>query len=799
MPLIAVKCLHCGTEVPASVARDGYCCEGCRAVSALLRNEGLSRFYDLAQGEVLPVPESRAGRSLAWLEPLLERALSRTPEGGLCTLELDVQGVHCAACVWLMNELYRREAGASEIIVNPGLGKVLLRFWPGRLNVDGFLRKVERFGYLFGESQKRPNSGSSELPLRLGISAALSLNVMLFSAAFYAGLAPVDGELFSLFRRLSWVLTTVVVGVGGWPFFRAAWQGLRRGLLHLDLPIALGILLVFLASGAQALKGQGGGLYLDTLNVFITLMLLGRWLQQRLLEKNRRFLLEQEGAESLFTRRQEGSGLRAVRVTQVKAGDLLVLAPGELLPVEGHLIERGGKFSTEWINGEPAARAVEEGAAVAAGSFNASDSAATVRAATDFQGSSLAPLLRPVGSGEPAPLKVPFWAGLSKGWVAGVLLLSAVGYWAWRPYGAGRAMEVAVSLLVVTCPCAIGLAVPLAYELAQARLRRQGFLIRRGDLLDRLKAVRNLLFDKTGTLTLNRLELAAPQTLLELGPEERDVAYNLAVRSAHPVSRCLAEALERQGAVFQPSFQARETKGQGMEGVLAGGHYRLGESAWATLGTMSRGETVLAAEGKLVKRFVLREAVRRDAQEEIARLQALGYRTWLVSGDGAQRVRGLAKNLGIPASNAFSEQSPRQKAELTARVGLTDTLFLGDGVNDSLAFEQALCAGTPAIDRPVLPGKADFFLLGEGLGPLREALELSRTLRRVISEILMFALAYNLLAITACFLGQMTPLRAAVAMPVGSLATLLFTALSLKPRSRSKAFVFAVQPQEVTA
>ncbi|NOK02876.1 MULTISPECIES: heavy metal translocating P-type ATPase [Myxococcus] len=831
-------CLHCGSPVPPGGAARDFCCVGCEAVHGLLVEQGLTRYYQLAQGKTAPAPEPRKERAFAWLEPLMSRAESIP--GPLCSLELDVQGIHCAACVWLMNELFRRQPGGAGLTVDPALGKVRMLWRRGAFDVAEFLRGVEGFGYLFGPSRKRLERTSLDLPIRLGICAALSMNVMLFSVSFYVGLTPEDGDVFRLFTRLSLWLSSAVVVVGGWPFFRSALQGLRRGVLHLDLPIALGILLVFGMSLAQARGGRGDLAYFDTLNTFVTLMLVGRWLQQRVLERNRRFLLDDDGAEGLFVRREEGARLATVRAAEVADGDVLVIAPGDLVPVDAVLLDSGARVSTDWITGEPGERAVGQGGALPAGAFNAGREAVRVQAKQAFTDSPLVALLRraPTEAGGPA-LHTRFWDRVSRRWVVTVLFVSALGLALWWPAGPDKALEVAVALLVVTCPCAIGIATPLAYELVQARLRRGGFFIRSTDLLDRLPRVRKVLFDKTGTLTLGRLELVDRAAVAGLTPASRDIAFDLVSRSNHPASRCLAAALAREGARFNSEARVSELAGHGLELNREGVRWRLGRADWATealavdtgqpdgeptdgasrawgspasrhsrpsgrvevllSGSGLAAGPVLTRDGVPVAFFQLRESVRPDARREVQALQGEGREVWLISGDSQGRVNDMAAALGIPTQRTLSGQRPEDKAEAVAKLDAADTLYLGDGVNDSLAFERALCAGTPAIDRPVMPGKSDFFLLGEGLGAIREALRLSARLRQVVRRLLALAVGYNVVAVAVCLAGWMTPLRAAVAMPATSLATVLFTVWWLSA-SRERAAASPTPPlREVPA
>lgn len=754
--------------------------------------QGLGRYYELAGTEVTPAAEA-APSSHAWLEPLVAQAAEAG--GPVCSMQLDVQGIHCAACVWLMNETFKREEGAGGIVVNPALGTVSLSWKAGALDVKQWVKRVEAFGYRFGPARKKTSKKSIELPLRLGVSAALAINVMLFSVSFHFGLSPKEPEIFELFTWLSLALSTAVVVIGGWPFLKAALQGVRTGVLHLDLPIAVGIVLVYAMSLVQlgASHGRGDLAYFDTLNTFITLMLLGRFLQERLLDRNRRFLLEDDGADALTVRRVAGERLEALPAPKVQAGDVLLVAPGDVVPVDATLLDEAAQVSTDWITGEADPRRVQRGQLVPAGSFNGGRAAFHVQSRTAFADSPLVALLR-----QPAPRAdrdgrhQRLWNRIAKGWVVTVLALAALGFFAWLPHGVGPAVNVAVALLVISCPCAIGIAVPLAYELVQSRLRRGGFYVRSADLLDRLTLVKQVLFDKTGTLTLGRLELVDGRPLLALDDAARDAAFNLSVRSSHPVSQCVARALQGR-ARYDVTAEVVEEPGRGVAWKRPDGEWRLGRADWAAPGTQAR-HAVLARDGVVLASLDTREALRPDAQREVAALQA-AHAVWLLSGDAQPRVAALAAALGVPEARALGGLSPEAKAERVRAIDRQDTLFVGDGVNDALAFEAALTAGTPAIDRPVMPSKSDFFLIGEGLAPLQAALASALHLRRAVLRILGISLAYNAVAITASLLGVMSPVSAAISMPASTLMLLFYTVATLRRPAGATAARFSEPAQ----
>jgi Cu2+-exporting ATPase len=760
--------------IPEGATTAPFCCSGCEVVHGLLVDQGLERYYELADRIVGTPAAAPSGTPTprAWLDPLLE-ASSAAAEGELVELDLDVQGVHCSACVWLMEETFRRCNGGGSITVNPAIGRVSLAYRKGMFELGSWLNNVEAFGYRFGPPLKQNRPSTTDLPLRLGVCAALAVNIMLFSVSFYFGLTPAEGEIFDLFSRLSAVLATAVVVIGGWPFFRTAFFGLRRGVAHLDLPIAVGILLVFVTSLARMRDGRGDLAYFDSLAIFITLMLTGRFIQERIIERNRRFLLEDDGVADMFVRRREGERLATVPVAAVRAGDRLIVAPGELIPVACLLAgTNGGAISRDWIDGESEARPVGAGDPVPAGSFNAGAGALELLATEAFTQSALAALLTPRSAGQ-RPTRAGLRERIGRWWVAGVFLAAATAIAIWWPHGPDRALEITAAVLVVTCPCAIGIALPLAQELTLQRLRRQGFFVRHRSVLDHLPAVRRVVFDKTGTLTLRRLELERPERLLALPDDARRVAYDLAARSSHPASRAIAAALESRGAVLSADFPSQEVVGQGVEVELDGARWRLGRRSWAT--GAAGDDPVLARGGELVAELGLREVARPDARAEIQRLAGNGVEIWLMSGDDQGRVDRLAASLAIPADRAFGGLSPQAKAERVRALDRADTLYLGDGVNDALAFEAALVAGTPAVDRPVVPGRCDFFLLGEGISALSTAIAGAGSLERVTRHLLAAALLYNALAVSASLAGWVSPLVAAIAMPSSTIALITYT------------------------
>jgi len=781
-------CLHCGNELGRFwVAGDGpFCCRGCRTVYEMIHQESLERFYDLKPDATVPAP-SLGPDSYDWVD----QALTQHENGGALSMNLDIQGVHCAACVWLIGELFKRHEAGIQIRINPAVGKVELIWDPDRGDLKDFLGEIEKFGYRLGPARKGDRRQSRALLMRMAIAISMAMNVMMFSLAYYFGLAPADGNLYQFFGWLSLALASVAMVAGGGVFFRGAVQGLRRRVLHLDVPISLGMALAYAGSVWGFLTGGPEHAYFDSLTIFIALMLVGRWSQEHILERNRNSLLDSSGAENLTVKRLEEGGPRATAATEVCLNDELWIAPGDLMPVAGVLMRRPTEVSLDWITGESDRVAFQPGDTVPAGAFNVSRHGFTVTAAEDFADSRLHDLLSTTNLAD-EEFRPLWWHRISGWYVTVVLVAAGAGFVGWLTVNPTVALKVAISVLVVTCPCALGLATPLAEELIHGALRRSGVFLRKQSFTEKALDVRKILLDKTGTLTLGGLILDDDGRAAcgGLEPRARAVLRHVTARSNHPVSACLAMTLAPLPAEpvdMRPSGTAAEDiseiPGAGLEIKLDDGIWRLGRPDFAAPGAAGNtGHTVFSRDGRILAAFQLSEAFKADAAGEVAALIAAGYEVHMLSGDSQDKVDAAARSLGLPAERAEGDLTPEAKADRVRALDQRDTLMVGDGLNDSPSFEAALCAATPAVDRPVLPGKADFFFLGDGIVAIGRSLAAARQLRRVVRDNLVLAVAYNVAAVALCLAGWVTPVVAAIIMPVSSVTVVSLTALRLSGR-----------------
>lgn len=779
-------CRHCGAPLlDARAEQSGFCCPGCAYVFRLVHEHGLDGYYRVKDDITAPADAAVfQPRDFAWLTAAQraaeESAGPRSPE-----LTLGIQGISCAGCVWLIERLFQTQPGARDIFANAQLGHVRLRWLPGEFSAADFAIKLQSFGYLLGPLGEVPEELESRgLVRRIGLCAAFAMNVMLFTLPVYFGMERTFAYA-SLFSLLSLVFGTLSFLVGGIYFLGRAVRALREDVLHIDLPISLGVLGAYLGSLYGWLTGREGFVYFDFVATFILLMLIGRWAQVAAVERNRRQLLRHQPLPARLRALTADGTTADVAPEQLAAGQIFFLGAGQTAPVDSSLESAVAEFSLASINGEAEPRLFAAGQRVPAGAVNVSRAELRLLARQTWNESLLAQLTRPV---EPSGSRHLLLEKIIRGYLIGIIalaVLAGLGWW-FATHDLLRVGTVVTAVLVVSCPCAIGLAFPLADEIATVALRRRGVFVLAEDLWARLHRVRQLVFDKTGTLTLETPVLQNPAVLATLAPDALAALHALVRDNPHPVCLALLQQLLVTGAPPALPGEAGETVGCGLE--LAG--WSLGRPGWRAQSDSAdlpagTSETFFARHGEIVARFRFHDTVRPDALREIHALTARGFAVQILSGDRHEKVAALASDLGLPPSSAAGELSPQQKATWFDRHDQRDTLMLGDGANDSLAFDRALCRGTPVIHRGLLEQKADFYYLGRGISGVRALFEINRIRRHTQFAILVFSIVYNAIAVGLAAAGMMNPLVAAILMPVNSLLTLFIVTGGMRSAFRA--------------
>lgn len=808
-------CAHCqrpllSAEMGAIVDGRGrsFCCRGCSSARAVIERLGLGRF-DVMGGPPGPVAEVEVDeRGASALQALVAPALRSHQR-----LSVDVDGVSCASCAWLVEKVAQRAPGVRSATLNPALGRLELLLQEG-FEAKPLAHALAAIGHRVtparGDDDRRTTTATDDLLFRFGVSAAAAMAAMIASFSLFFGLdaASPYGQLFT---GLAAVASLVAVVVGGQPFVVGAWRSLRLGAPTMDVPIALGMIL---AEVGCLLSAHAGNVTLfDTVSTFVTLMLLGRILERRLIDRHRRLLLAaDDDLRGLEVRRVLADGAPSfVPVRTIERGFVLQLARGELCPVDavlqappaGH--DDGARsVSFAWLTGESTARVLEAGADLPAGAHVDDPRGAVVVAQGPFSATRLAGLLsHQAQEADDRSAASGLFPWLSKAWVAGAFLVALAGALLWRDAGWVRALDVVSALLVVTCPCAFGIAAPLAIERALVALRRHGVFVKSPRVWWRARAIRHAVFDKTGTLTLVEPQLtSASLAALSQGPLEARAALRaVALQSNHGRSRALARALGGALPLGTVVTFAEEA------GVGLTARVRIEDGTILDV-SVQRDEDDGAATrvrvGPWSVALSFEEAVRPGVAVELARLRALGVQLWLATGDDVPKAMAMATRLGIAPEHVRARCTPEDKAALVDELGGDGVLAVGDGVNDAAMFARAAVCGVPALDRPHLPARADFLLLGTAaggsFGRVVDLLIVARRVRSVLAGLLGVATLYNVVVVAAGLLGLLTPLAVALLMPAMSLSLLLAAFLLVRgPQGTALHATPSPQPQEVPA
>ncbi|MGF1484699.1 MAG: heavy metal translocating P-type ATPase metal-binding domain-containing protein [Opitutales bacterium] len=776
------RCDHCGTPYRPRQDDERFCCAGCEYVHRLLHDRGLTRFYDLKDRPLQPVSSAvfHAGENLEWLDAMARKAEAEAAPEAPATLELGLTGISCVGCVWLIQKIFDDQPGNVRLNVNAQLGRARLQWERGAFEIRIFAQELQRFGYRLGQAGEETSDGLRGLPTRIGVCAFLALNAMLFTLPRYLGMSE-DFEYARLFEILTAVFATLSLSVGGSYFIERAFRGLRRGVLHIDLPIALGLVVAWLGSLVGWLVDREALLYFDFVSVFVFLMLVGRWLQEAAVERNRSRLVGQR--PDLLRVQSLSDPAAALAVDALSAGMRIIVKPGQVVPVRCRLLQEDALLSLEWINGESEPRTWTAARAVPAGAINIATTALALEVQESWQASLLSRLL--VNQGDSS--RNPGLERVLKIYLGIVLALAAIGGlgWLWLTGAWPQALEVFVAVLVVSCPCALGVAWPLTEEIASTALRRCGVYLREASMWARLKRIRQIFFDKTGTLTLESPRLKNPEALLTLSPGNRQMLFRLIEHSLHPVGRSLREALLKlpdfEPAAYPDTRDERlnEVTGQGVRLATAVGRWTLGRPGWADTDTIEA-DTVFAHNGKVLAGFSFEDAVRRDAADELARLRKRGFSLCILSGDRQEKVDTLAQSLGLEPARALGNLSPEQKRAHVQDAGGSSVLMVGDGANDSLAFDAAGVRATPVVDKGLLEQKADFYFLGQDLSGIESVLQVGRRRSRALRRVFAFTVSYNVAAVTLALAGLMNPLLAAILMPLSSLVSVGLAAAGMR-------------------
>ncbi len=736
----------------------------------MLKQEGFEHFYDLKSNQNLPPvsPQAMRQQDYGWLEAsTIAAEATRVNESVAAETMVSVQGISCMACIWLIERVFAK-FGGTQIDVDITRGELRMAWQPGTFQPVEFARELQRFGYLLGVARADAGQATdNNLERRTGVCGAFAMNAMAFSLPAYFGM-PADFPFARWFDLVAAASATLALLVGGSYFAQRAWHALRAGVLHIDTPITLGILAAYVGSLIGWVSGAQGLKYFDFVAIFIFLMLGGRLVQQMAVARNRRRLLRDPSIPD------------AEMLDSLKAGESFVVKPGQAVPVAAKLDDAHASISLEWINGESDSCTRTSGQLVPSGALNAGTRSLNATALESWRDSTLCQLLEARRGGDNRVLRLE---KLLRGYLIVVVLAGVIGaLWWWQHTGDWtRAMQVMISVFVVSCPCALGVAAPLADDIAASRAERHGIFVRTLGLWKKLTSLRQVVFDKTGTLTLENPVLINPDALEALDASARQALRHLTSGNLHPVSRSLFDAL---GGTSESPLNAEviEEPGHGL-------HFKQDDrSVWSLSRPQDQSaDAIFTRDGQLMAAFRFRDALRAESLAQVDALQARGLRVSILSGDREPKVAAIAAQLHLARDQWQHSMTPDQKAAWITTHEPQATLYIGDGANDSLAFDAASCAGSPVTGRSFLEHKADFYFLGHSMRFMSSLLDIAATHRRAVHAVFAFSVTYNIITVIVGLMGHLSPLWAAILMPLSSVATLSLVALIFRTQSARKA------------
>lgn len=812
----ASPCYHCGNPVPAgapwTITLDEHthplCCPGCEAVAHAIVDGGLESYYRY-RTELPERPDERqAAKADTWSvfdDPGLQEQFVH-PDGdeGNVKATLAIEGITCAACAWLIEHRLNALEGVTSSAVNLTHHRLRVSWDPQQLKLSQLLAELAAIGYDAqpyepDQAQARMQHEERMNIRRLIIAAVGMMQVMMFSIPIYvSGPGEISDDFYALFHWLSFALATPVVFFSAQPFFRNALRDFRTGVLGMDVPVSLAIGGAYLAS-SYAVLFNVGEVYFDSVAMFTFFLLFGRYVEGRARRRSGHSGNALSGVLPISaTRLESDHSERILPASELTPGDRVLIKPGHGVPADGVIEEGESSLDESMLTGEylPVTRRV--GDMVTGGSQNM-ENPLVVRVTHAGRNARVAGIVdltdRAFAS---RPRLAQMAARMAHLFVLRLLLVTACVSIAWWFIDPSRMLWVVLSVLVVTCPCALALATPAALTAGHGQLRKCGVLITRADAIESLSNVTRVIFDKTGTLTRGEMQLTQTQPVGELSAERAQaIAAALEAHSEHPIARAFRPF---RNATLQAKDIHSHT-GHGLVGTLNGARWRLGKPEFATdelVEAPAKGQWLLLSEdGNPRAWFGLHDGVRDDAAATITALQAKGLTVELLSGDTVDAVESLANQLNIATWHAgISPEGKLARLRELQAAGET-VVMIGDGINDVpvLAGADVAIAMNGATD--LARTRADAVLLSPRLMRIFEAIEISRATRRIMRQNMTWSVCYNVSALPLAAMGLVPPWLAAIGMSLSSLVV-VGNALRLS-RWRSQPTTSLSAPRPVTA
>ena len=783
-----VVCDHCHLEFDEKVMiKDEingktlyFCCKGCQGIYHLLRSEGLDDFYEKVGSNKLEPPKDIDDDLHKFdLEGFKNKYI--TEKNGLYEINLIIEGIHCSACVWLNEKVLHQTEGIVEASINYTNNKAKIVWDPDTIKLSQIIEKIRSIGYNGYPydpklQEERANKARRDYYSRLLVAIFATMNIMWIAIAQYTGyFTGMRSDMKNVLNIAEFVLATPTLFYTGWVYFRGAYFALKNRFINMDVLVITGATLAYIYS-IYAMVTHTGEVYFDSVTMIITFVFVGKYLE--VLSKKRAVdamdsIMGSIPTELTVVKDGEKS---IISIEEVEVGDIIEIKPGEKVVVDGVIVSGEGNFDLSSLTGESEPVYKKEGDEILSGSI-CLDSAIRYRATKDFKHSmlsSIVSLLEESISKKPSIEKL---ADKISGYFSlAILSIALLAFIGWYIHGVGfeRALIIAISVIVIACPCALGLATPMAALIGINTASSKGILFKEAEFLETMAKSDTLLLDKTGTITEGKPKVVKAEFLKDF---DKNILYSLVKSSNHPISEAIAKYLQELNDKSKEyilkdrkNIEARGIEARYEDSLIFGGNLELVKERGVKFDKDFDGSVfVFVIDSEVVAYFELKDALKKDAKEVISEIKKRGIKPVMLTGDNEKVAKEIAKEVGI--EEVYYSLFPKDKADIVDRFHAQKkiVIMVGDGINDALALSRADIAISMGSGADVSVEVSDVVLLNDDMRSLLDAIKISKKAYSTIKENFALSIVYNSITIPLAVMGYVMPLVAALSMSLSSL------------------------------
>ena len=758
-----------------------FCCNGCQGVYHLLKDDGLDAFYDKMRNDTIAPPiESANDTSNFDLESFKQRYI-KTDDEGFSRVDLVIEGIHCAACVWLNEKVLNQTEGVLEISINFSNNKAKLVWDEETVKLSELIDKIRSVGYNaypydYTEATEKSIDAKRDYITRVGVAIFGVMNIMMIGVAKYAGyFSGMDAEVLHMIHMVEFLFSSMVLFYSGWVFFKGAYYGLKNKIINMDLLVSGGATITYIYS-LTVLFGAKGQSYFDSVAMIIMFVLVGKYLEVLGKKSAMDSMDKMKSQIPLEATIIEDGVKKVVMLDQVKVGDVLEVRNGEKASVDGKSIVELATFDESSLSGESLPVEKQKGQSVFSGTIN-TGMVMRYEATKNYANSTLSTMMNLLEDSLASKPEIEEMTNrLSKHFSLFIIVLAILSFIAWYFYSGDfeTSLIITISVIVIACPCALALATPIASLVGISWATEKGLLFKEARFIETFAKADTVVVDKTGTITEGKLSVRSESKVL--AKEELALLYALVDGSTHPVSQSIKKYLDTEyGLIAQLDLEnIEQVLGQGLKALygvkkLLGGNAKLMKNNGIKVEEAEYTVYHFAIDGVLLTSFELEDSIKKDAKELVNYFNSLGIEVFMATGDNEKVAKKVAKEVGI--KNVMAAMSPMDKANkiMALKEEGKTVVMVGDGINDTLALSKADIAIAMGSGADVALAMSDVVVLNNSLMGIKDSFVISRRTYKFIKQNLMLSLLYNVVTIPLAIAGYVMPLIAALSMSLSSL------------------------------